>query len=52
MAYLTDLLTWIDSLLTFPQMSFLRPVLACAILLVSVDLTFKFVFAFFKRFFE
>jgi len=49
---MNELLVWLDSVLTFPQMSFLRPILACVILLVAVDLTFKFVFSFFKRFFE
>lgn len=49
---MTSLLDWIDSVITFPQLSFLRPVLACALLLVAVDLTYHFIFAFFKRFFE
>lgn len=52
MENLTEILTWLDSVLTFPQMSFLRPILASVFLLVAVDLTYKFVFSFFKRFFE
>ena len=34
---MTDLITWIDSLIDFPQLSFLKYVIAAALLLVFVD---------------
>lgn len=49
---MSTLLQWIDNTISFPQMSFLRPVFAVAILLVVVDLTFSLIFIGFKRFFE
>ena len=34
---MTDLITWIDSLIDFPQLSFLKYIIASALLLVFVD---------------
>lgn len=34
---MTDLISWIDSLIDFPQLSFLKYVIAAALLLVFVD---------------
>lgn len=49
---MTSIMEWIDTVIVFPQLSFLKPVMACAILLIAVDLVYHFVFSFFKRFFE
>ena len=49
---MNTILQWIDDAISFPQMSFLRPVFAVAILLVVIDLTFSLVFVGFRKFFE
>lgn len=46
-----SILQWIDQAISFPQMSFLRPVFAVAVLLLVVDLSFGFVFSMFGKFF-
>lgn len=49
---MTDISTWLDSILSFPQLSFLKPIILSVVVLIAVDLCYKFIFSFFRRFFE
>lgn len=48
---LTDFFVWIDNIITFPQLSFLRPVFLIPVILLAIDLTFGFIFSVFSKFF-
>lgn len=52
MAILSDFSQFLDTFVSFPQLSFLRPIIASVVLLLVVDLTYKLAFTFFRRFFE
>lgn len=52
MGVLTSILDFIDQAISFPGMSFLRPVFAVSIVLVVVSLSFELVFSLFGRFFK
>lgn len=49
---MADIETWIDSLIEFPQMSYIKPILATVILLLAVSISFDLIFSLFGRFFE
>lgn len=46
-----DLFSWVDQFIDFPQMSFLKPVFLVALVMLTVDLTFGFIFSLFGKFF-
>lgn len=52
MDILTAIMDWINSIIDFPQLSFLAPVFAVAVLMLVIDLAYQFVFLFFGKFFK
>lgn len=49
---MTSILSWIETTIDFPGLSFLKPLFAVSILLLVLDLTYQFVFLFFGKFFK
>lgn len=46
-----DLFSWVSSTFDFPGLSFLKPVFLIPLIMLSVDLTFGFLFAILGKFF-
>lgn len=49
---MNNIIDFFDSFTSFPQLSFLKPLFIGVVLLVSINLTFQFIFSFFGRFFK